>query len=287
MLNELNRIIDYIEGNLTEELSLESISAHIGVSDYHFRKIFYYISGMTISEYIKNRRLTEANKDLLQGERVTDTVFKYGYESVDGFTRAFKRWSGFLPSEVRKKGVNKSLPKFSFIISIKGGTAMEFRTVDKPAFYLAGVSVRVPMQFEGVNNEIVKLAQSITQEQRDEMHALQNTQPFEIVNAFYDADEGFLKEEGGLTHLIGVLTTMEEESKHLEKVFVDANTWVVFPSEGAFPAALQESMANVYTQWLPTSGYEFVKAPTFSFTKMSESKKDYAYSEAWVAVRKV
>ena len=51
---------------------------------------------------------------------------------------------------------------------------MEFRIEDKPAFNLVGVSKRVPMQFEGVNHEIVKLAKSITEEQRKEMHALQN-----------------------------------------------------------------------------------------------------------------
>lgn len=93
---------------------------------------------MTLSEYIKNRRLLETNKDLLRGEKVTDVASKYGYESIDGFTRAFKKWSGFLPSDVTKKGVSKSFPKLSFIISIKGGTAMDFRIEEKPAFYLAG-----------------------------------------------------------------------------------------------------------------------------------------------------
>ncbi|WP_432653140.1 helix-turn-helix transcriptional regulator [Salibacterium salarium] len=97
MLKELNLVIDYIEDHLTEELSLENISNYAGVSDYHFRNIFFYLSGWTLSEYIKNRRLSEANKDLLNAEKVTDVAFKYGYQSVDGFTRAFKKWSGFLP----------------------------------------------------------------------------------------------------------------------------------------------------------------------------------------------
>ncbi|MGI6764399.1 MAG: AraC family transcriptional regulator [Anaerovoracaceae bacterium] len=286
MLYELNHVIDYIEENLTEDLSLEAISQYAKVSDYHFRKIFYYISGMTLSEYIKNRRLSEANKDLLRGEKVTVVAYKYGYESVDGFTRAFKKWSGFLPSDVMKKGVSKSFPKFSFVISIKGGNVMEFRIEEKPAFYLAGVSRRVPMQFEGINNEIVKLAQSITEEQREEMHALQNMEPCEIVNASYDADENFLKEEGELTHLIGVLTTESQVSDQLDLVPVEACTWAVFPNEGPFPSTLQETMAKVYSEWLPSSDYEVINAPTFSFTKMDESKKDYAYSEIWIPVRR-
>ncbi|WP_031513320.1 AraC family transcriptional regulator [Desulfofalx alkaliphila] len=286
MLKELNGVIDYIEEHLTDHLSLERISEYAGVSDYHLRKIFFYLSGMTLSEYIKNRRLSEANKDLLNGEKVTDVAFKYGYQSLDGFTRAFKRWSGFLPSDVSKKGISKVFPKLSFVITIKGGSTMEFRIEDKPAFNLVGVSRRVPMQFEGVNMEIVKLAQSITDQQRAEMHSLQNMEPYEIVNASYDADANFLKEEGYLTHLIGVLTTEEQVSDLLEKVPVPACTWAIFPNEGPFPDTLQTTMARIYSEWLPSSNYEVIKVPTFSFTKMNEHKKGYAYSEVWIPVRK-
>nr|WP_304214876.1 AraC family transcriptional regulator [Fredinandcohnia onubensis] len=286
MLKELNQVIDYIENHLTDELPLESISEYAGVSDFHFRKIFFYLSGLTLSEYIKNRRLSEANKDLLNGEKVTDVAFKYGYQSVDGFTRAFKKWSGFLPSDVIKTGISKSFPKLSFVITVKGGTSMEYKIEDKPAFNLVGVSKRVPMQFEGVNNEIVKLAQSITEEQKAEMHALQNIEPYEIVNASYHADANFLKEEGDLTHLIGVLTTDNQVSDRLDKVPVKACTWAIFPNEGPFPSTLQETMAKTYSEWLPSSDYEVINVPSFSFTKMDKDKEGYAYSEVWIPVRK-
>ncbi len=279
-------MIDYIENRLTDDLSLERISEYAGVSDYHFRKIFFYLSGLTLSEYIKNRKLSEANKDLLHGEKVTDVAFKYGYQSVDGFTRAFKKWSGFLPSDVIKTRMSKSFPKLSFVITVKGGTSMEFRIEDKPAFNLVGVSKRVPMQFEGVNNEIVKLAQSITDEQKEEMHSLQNIEPYEIVNASYNADANFIKEEGDLTHLIGVLTTETQVSNRLDKVPVEACTWAIFPNEGPFPSTLQETMAKTYSEWLPSSDYEVINVPSFSFTKMDKNKEGYAYSEVWIPVRK-
>jgi len=286
MLKGLNHVIDYIEDHLTDDISPEIISEYAGVSDYHFRKIFFYISGLTLNEYIKNRKLSEANKDLLNGERVTDVAFKYGYQSMDGFTRAFRKWSGLLPSEAVKKGIIKSFPKLSFIITVKGGINMEFRIVDKPAFNLVGVSKRVPMQFEGINQEIVKLAERITVEQKEEMHSLQNMEPYEIVNASYDADADFLREEGELTHLIGILTTENNVSNLLEKVHVEACTWAVFPNEGLFPSTLQNTMARIYSEWLPSSNYEVINAPSFSFTKMDKNKKDYAYSEVWIPVRK-
>lgn len=286
MLNELNRVMGYIEDHLTDELSLEAVADYAGVSDYHFRKIFFYLSGLTLSEYIKGRKLSEANKDLLNGEKVTDVAFKYGYQSLDGFTRAFKKWSGFLPSEVTQQGTNKSFPRLSFIITVKGGNTMEFRIEEKPAFNFVGVSKRVPMQFEGINNEIVKLAESITDAQRQEMRALQDIAPYEIVNVSYDADAGFMKEEGDLTHLIGVLTTRDDVGERLDKVPVAAGSWAVFPNEGPFPATLQETMAKTYSEWLPSSDYEVVNAPTFSFTKMDPGKTDYAYSEVWIPVGK-
>jgi len=286
LLKELNHVMEYIEDHLTEDLSLENISEFAGVSDYHFRTVFFHLSGMTLNEYVKKRKLSEANKELLSGVKVTDVAFKYGYQSVDGFTRAFKKWSGFLPSDVIKKGLSKTFPKLTLVITVKGGVSMDFRIENKQAFNLVGVSKRVPMQFEGVNNEIVKLAKSITEEQRKEMHALQNIEPHEIVNASFNADANFLKEEGELTHLIGVLTTENQISNQLDKVPIEACTWAIFPNEGPFPSTLQETMAKTYSEWLPNSDYEIIQAPTFSFTKMDENKKDYAYSEIWLPVQK-
>ena len=286
MLKELNQVIDYIEKNLTADITLEEISKYAGVSDYHFRKIFYYLSGLTLSEYVKNRKLSEANKDLLNNERVTDVAFKYGYESMDGFTRAFKSWSGFLPSEVAKTGVSKSFPKLLFYIDVKGGESMDYKIVQMPAFKFAGVSKRVPMQFEGVNNAIVELAKSITQEQREAMHIIQNIEPYEVVNVSYEHEHNFLKDEGELTHLIGVLTTEENVSELLDVIEVPAYTWAVFPNDGPFPETLQQTYAKTYSEWLPVSDYEVIQAPGFSFTRMDEEKENYAYSEVWMPVRK-
>ena len=134
VLNKLNQVTAYIEENLTEELSVEIIAQTVEIPAFHLRQLFFYLAGMTLSEYIKKRRLAAANEDLLNGERVTDIAFKYGYQSLDGFTRAFKKWSGYLPSEVMKTGLIKSFPKLSFIITVKGGIPMEFRIEEKPAF---------------------------------------------------------------------------------------------------------------------------------------------------------
>ena len=88
----------------------------------------------------------------------------------------------------------------------KGGS-VEYRIVDMPAFRFAGVSARVPLQYEGENPAIARLAESVTDEQRAEMRRLMDLDPREVVNVSWDSDTDFQREEGELTHLIGVLTT--------------------------------------------------------------------------------
>ena len=100
---------------------------------------------------------------------------------------------------------------------------MEYKIVEKPAFTFAGVSKRVPLQYEGVNNAILELAQSITQEQKEEMHRLQNIEPYETVNVSYESDTNFLEEAGALTHFLlklirGQFFQMKESSRLLCRI---------------------------------------------------------------------
>lgn len=283
---KMNAAVDYIEENLTGAIDILEAARLARCSEYHFRRMFSFVAGVPVSEYIRRRRLTLAAQELQQTKgTVEDIARKYGYSSPDAFTRAFQAVHGINPSQAKVKHSLKAWPRMTFYLTIQGGIEMDYRIEEKPAFNFAGVSKRVPMQFEGVNQEIVKLAESITKEQREEMRRLQNTEPYEIVNVSYDADAGFMKEEGDLTHLIGVLTTSNQVSDRLDKVPVEACTWAVFPNEGPFPATLQETMAKTYSEWLPSSHYEVIDAPTFSFTKMSKDKKDYAYSEVWIPVK--
>lgn len=144
----------------------------------------------------------------------------------------------------------------------------------------------MPLQFDGVNKDILKLVQSITQKQKEEMHRLQNIEPYETVNVSYESDTDFLEEAGELTHLVGVLTTKSNISSNLDTFPVKAHTWAVFPNEGIFPFTLQDTMARIYSEWFMTSDYELAESFSFSFTKMDEEKSNYAYREIWIPVIK-
>ena len=278
MLANLNQAMDYIEEHLTEEVSFDELAKKTGISVYHFKRTFSFIAGMSLAEYIKKRRLAEANLALLAGEKVTDVAFKYGYQSIEGFSRAFRDWSGQAPSEVMKTQIQKTFPKFSFYIDIKGGQSME-----KPAFQIVGVSQKVPLQYQGENQAIMELAQRITPQQRAEMHTFDDVYPHQVVNASFDFQEGRTTEGGEMTHMIGFATLQENIYEDLEQLSVPAHTWAVFPNEGPFPQTLQETWARIFSEWLPSSGYQVVAAPEISFTQY-QGPAEAKYSEIWLAV---
>lgn len=285
MLQGFNNLMDYIETHLTEEISGKDISKIVGLSDYHFKRMFSYMAGMSLNEYIKNRRLSVANVELINGAKVTDIAYKYGYQSIEGFSRAFRGWSGFLPSEVTNNKIQKSFPKFSFFIDIRGGISMEFKIEKKEQFNIVGVSKRVPIQFEGENHAILELAQSITEQQRNELHQLADLYPHQVLNVSYDFDDGFLEEKGYLTHMIGFATAKENPFDDLEQISVEESLWAIFPNQGPFPATLQETTAKIYSEWLPSSDYEVADLPGISFTKHNGTSEN-VYSEIWMPVKK-
>nr|WP_245350025.1 AraC family transcriptional regulator [Cytobacillus eiseniae] len=282
----MNEALDYIELHLQDKIDYNEIEKITGTSIYHFRRMFSFLSGMSLGEYIRNRKLSNATFDLLhRGISVTETAFQYGYESVDGFSRAFRDWSGISPSEVKRKKMLKAFPKLSFQLTIQGGIKMDYRIENKETFKIVGVKKRVPIQFEGENQEIINLAKSITPEQRKKLHSYANMEPNNVVNASYHFEDGWLEEKGSLDHMIGFLTTKDSGFDEFDVVEVPALTWAIFSSKGEFPKVMQETWGRIASDWLPSSDYELVEAPNISFTG-DLSDRNNVYSEIWFAVKK-
>ncbi|MFV0557985.1 MAG: GyrI-like domain-containing protein [Enterococcus sp.] len=284
MVQDLNALMDYIEEHLLESLSADFLAKELGMSAYHLKRTFLFIAGMSLNDYLKKRRLACANQELVKGKKVTELAFKYGYKSVEGFSRAFREFSGFLPSEVIKNQQLISFPKLTFFIQVRGGVSMEYKIEQKSAFHLVGVTKRVPVQFEGVNQAIQELAATITPKQREEMHELGDLYPQQVLNASYSFDEGWESESGELTHIIGFATSQENPYADLETVKVASHTWAIFPNTGPFPQTLQATYQQIYTEWLPSANYELVPAPGISFTNY-QADMGSVYSEIWVAVK--
>tara|TARA_Y100000592_G_C5430588_1_gene298169 strand:- start:244 stop:1038 length:795 start_codon:yes stop_codon:yes gene_type:complete len=138
----MNMAINYIEDNIKYELLISEVAKIANCSSFHFQRMFYAIIGITPAEYIRRRRLNLAASDLAAGnEKVIDIALKYGYESPNAFTRAFRNMHGINPREVRSSEVKLSAyNRVSFHIEIKGGNDMDYKIVEKPSFELVGKS---------------------------------------------------------------------------------------------------------------------------------------------------
>ena len=140
----IQQAIDYIEDNLMETIDYEEVAKKCYSSSYHFQRVFSILCGFTLGEYIRNRRLTLAGRELATtNAKVIDVALKYGYESPDSFAKAFQKFHGILPSQARNNGSNlKSFSRLVLKFSLEGGTTMNYRIETKPTLTLLGYKKR-------------------------------------------------------------------------------------------------------------------------------------------------
>ncbi len=149
-IERLNDAVGYIEEHLTEEIDYERLGKIACCSSYHFQRMFTYMAGVPLSEYIRRRRMSLAAVDLQStGIKIIDVAGKYGYNSPTAFNRAFQSVHGIAPSAVKNEGVSvKSFPPVSFKLIVKGVEEMNYRIETKAAFRIVGVSVPLEKDIE-------------------------------------------------------------------------------------------------------------------------------------------
>ena len=136
----IQNALEYIEQNLTEEISVKTVAEKAYVSEFHFQRIFHALCGCSVGEYIRNRRLALAGQELSRGNvRVIDVAVKYGYGSPDSFARAFTKFHGMNPSAAREKTAKlRDFAPLKIRLTLEGGMMMEYRIVEKEAFTIMG-----------------------------------------------------------------------------------------------------------------------------------------------------
>ncbi|TVX99838.1 AraC family transcriptional regulator [Cohnella terricola] len=286
-LANLNRALHYIEENIADDIDLKEAARLACCSEYHFSRMFSYLSGITLSEYIRRRRLTLAAFELQTGDlRIVDVAVKYGYSSADAFSRAFQGLHGFPPSSVRSRAPSiKAYPRMTFQLTIQGGSAMNYRIVEKRPFRIVGMMKRVPIQFHGVNSEIASMWKNLTSEDISQLKMLSNVEPLGLIQASTNFSEARMEEKGELDHYIGVATTKECPA-HLVTLEVPAATWAVFEAVGPFPDTLQNVWGRIYSEWFPSASYELAMGPEMLWNESKDVSSPNFKSEIWIPVIK-
>lgn len=253
-LQGMNRAAEYMEQNLAGQISYGTMARMVGCSVFEFSRIFSFVAGVPVSEYVRRRRLSQAALDLQQGRgKVIDMAVKYGYESPTAFARAFKELHGVTPTEARCAGVHvKVYPPISFLLTIRGVSAMEFRIERQDSFRIMGLS-----GFESPDCENGETLTPLWRRFMDEYNPrLYNgggdgclySKPFCQVAAYSSEDEK-------LRAIIGAqYRGVCPEGMDLETV--PAATWAVFTISGptGYPH-VPEAYTRILTEWFPASGY--------------------------------
>ncbi|MEW4207896.1 AraC family transcriptional regulator [Priestia megaterium] len=287
LLRNMNRALHYIEENLTNDIDFREVARLALCSEYHFKRMFSFLTGITLSEYIRRRRLTLAAFELKDSNiKVIDVAIKYNYSSPDSFTRAFQNLHGITPSEAKKNGSSlKAFPKMTFQLSIKGGNEMNYRIEEKEAFHIVGIKERVPIIFHGVNPKIAAMWESLNDETVRKLKELSNVTPLGLLSASLNFSEGRMEEKGQLDHYIGVATT-KDCLDDLVQLEVPAGIWAVFEAVGPFPETLQNVWGRIYSEWFPSSNYEQVEGPEILWNEHKNVTSPTFKSEIWIPVLK-
>lgn len=270
--------IDYIESNLTSRLTPEEIAGSVYVSRCHFQRVFSLLSGMSVSEYIRMRRMTLAGQALsLSDARVIDVAMDYGYDSPESFCKAFVRFHGVNPSQSREPGVTlRSIAPLTFKIKLEGGIKVEYRIEQKEGISLIArvYEIETERSFE----ECPKCFKDYFN------NGYANVVAPAIALCF-----GEHLDTKTFRYAIGDEVGYEKEAKipeGMERVELGKGTWAVFPVKGALPAAIQNAWKRVYGEWLPSSGYNLVDGTTMEIYSYGDTSSEDYECELWVLVEK-
>lgn len=277
----MNQAMDYIESNLTGEISYDKAAQIACCSTYHFQRMFSFIADVPLSEYIRRRRLTMAAFELqTSGTKVIDVALKYGYESPEAFSRAFKILHGVMPAASRNSGAAlKAYPKMTFSISIKGDQEMNYRIEKRDAFRVFGVFEKISTDHETAFRQVPQFfAKCDADGATDEInHLLGRFDDNRTISALYDFTEADFKY---------MLCQYLPEGLNLPSRYsildIPAATWAIFDVPGC---EMQSVWRRIWSEWFPASEYEAAEGPQFEMY-YGLARHQNEFGEIWVPVRK-
>lgn len=278
-IDRLNEAVRYIEDNLTGEIEYEKLGQIACCSAYHFQRMFNYIAGVPLSEYIRRRKMSLAAVDIQGGEaKIKDVAAKYGYSSPTAFNRAFQSVHGVSPSAVRGEGVAiKSFPPITIKVTVKGVEEMNYRIETRKAFRIVGKSFPLSWEIERNFAEVPQMWQGAVEDGTiEKIVSLMNGEPRGVLGVSVCTD-------GEEWRYYIAVSSAAEIDEALEEYVVPGCTWAVFPGSGT-GKSIQELEGRIVTEWLPTSGYEFTNGPDIE-VYFEPNPENTAY-EVWIPVRK-
>ncbi len=287
-IDDLNLAMGYVEERLPGEVDVEEVARRAACSEFHLQRMFPYMTGMTLAEYVRRRRMSLAATELASGRRVIDVALECGYESPTSFTRAFRTVQGASPSQIQR-GEAKAIqyPRLTFTVQVRGDVAMEYRIVERPAFRVVGHITEGDWALEEAGEKAAAFWNELLGDGGRRIHdvlaLIDGTQPeglFGLLGVCF-CDTGSY--DG---YLVGVATSAPCPEGMAERIVPEA-TYAVFDCVGPMPDAIQRLHHRIFAEWLPSSGYEWApKSDIEVYSGPNMTAEDYR-SQVWLPIEKV
>ena len=277
-IERLNATMNYIEERLKDEIDYDQIARIACCSVYHYQRMFGYMAGVTLAEYIKRRRMSRAAADLCDGGKVIDVALAYGYDSPTAFNRAFQSVHGVAPSQAKQKGVSLKIhPPISFKITIKGVEEMNYRIEEKASFRIVGLREPITNDAEEAF-KCVPLFWQRTAPRIPQIISLMNGEPQGLLGVSTCNEV-----EGKQNYYYIAVASDKPAPDGMSELDVPGSTWAIFPGAGT-QEDIQALQIRIVSEWLPTSGYEWANAPDVE-VYLNNDMKNMQF-EVWLPVVK-
>ena len=279
--------IDYIEENLKGEIDYYEAAKRAYLSEFHFQKLFLVLTGYTLGDYIRRRRLTLAADELRnEKKKVIDVALDFNYESPESFTRAFTKFHGVTPLEVKKGAKTKSFSKLSVKITVSGGSLMDYKIVTLGDLKLVCRRDRFLKQQEMTTVEISKFWAKCKKEgYTDKIIAKipkENPTFGGLLGVSFSA-EG--KDSDSFPYAIATEYRGGEVEEGLEVIDLPAAKYAVFTAKGKMPEAFVETYSKICKEFFVQSGYEYANGAEIEVYPSDDALNPDFTCEIWVAVK--
>ena len=292
-LTGIRTAIDYIEEHLEDDISAQDVADRVFMSPFFLQRGFSLMTGYGIGEYIRNRRLYQAALDLKEtDDRVIDIAVRYCYDTPESFAKAFSRFHGATPSQVRAGAyINVFLP-LRINVNIQGGDQMDFKIA--PMFPFTLIGFQKIFENETSYEEIPKYWDEICEKYANNVYAgNEPANPYE--KALVDnciGEYGVCIDdigEGKFRYLIAGKYTGGEVPEGMVLYEFPRGEWAVFNCLGPLPEAMQSVNTRIFSEWLPGNPeYELsgnANVEWYDCINGEKTDPDY-HSAIWVPVKR-
>ena len=285
--------IDYMEEHLEDDISAQDVADRVYLSPFFLQRGFSLMTGCSIGEYLRNRRLYQAALDLREtDEKVIDIAFRYCYETPESFARAFSRFHGATPSQVRDGAAVKVFLPLTIKLSIQGGNQMDYKIA--PMFPFKVIGFQKVFDMETAYAEIPKFWDEICEKYANNVYAGNApANPYEqaLVDNCIGEYAICIDDIGGskFRYLIAGKYTGGAVPEGMVVYEFPRHEWAVFDCIGPNPQTLQSVNTRIFSEWLPGNPeYELSGNATvewYDCVNGEPSDPDY-HSAIWVPVKR-